>query len=221
VPDPALHKWSMDRLMAHNLLSISPYVYCHNNPLNRLDPDGLVDWKRVGKGALTMLGGGIETTSGITVGLLTSPTIVGSGIGGILATHGIASMGFGLANTAAGFAEQDQYIPYGPLEAFGSVVDQSKWNASNKGQIVGKTADSILNILSGGNPIKNVKNIIKLIPTSARELSKNPNYLIGVVKEALKLGSTADSAVKTGTSIDEYINEVKKDNEEEESKNNP
>lgn len=34
--------WQTDPLCEADY-SISPYVYCHNNPINRVDPDGRLD----------------------------------------------------------------------------------------------------------------------------------------------------------------------------------
>jgi len=42
--DPALATWTSVDPLAEKYPSISPYVYCHDNPINRIDPTGLADF---------------------------------------------------------------------------------------------------------------------------------------------------------------------------------
>lgn len=36
--------------LAEKYYYVSPYVYCLNDPLNRIDPDGQTDWRLVATG---------------------------------------------------------------------------------------------------------------------------------------------------------------------------
>ena len=41
--DPAVGRWTTMDPLCEKYYSVSPYAYCHNNPVNRIDPDGK-DW---------------------------------------------------------------------------------------------------------------------------------------------------------------------------------
>ena len=41
--DPAVGRWTTMDPLCEKYYSVSPYAYCHNNPVNRIDPDGR-DW---------------------------------------------------------------------------------------------------------------------------------------------------------------------------------
>ena len=38
--DPAVDRWTTMDPLCEKYYSVSPYAYCHNNPVNRIDPDG-------------------------------------------------------------------------------------------------------------------------------------------------------------------------------------
>ncbi len=42
--DPSLMRWHVMDPLAENNYSVSPYAYCSNNPVNRIDPSGLTDY---------------------------------------------------------------------------------------------------------------------------------------------------------------------------------
>jgi RHS repeat-associated protein len=42
--DATRGQWTTPDPLAEKYYSISPYVYCHNNPVNRIDPNGLTDY---------------------------------------------------------------------------------------------------------------------------------------------------------------------------------
>lgn len=46
--DPAVGRWTTMDPLCEKYYSISPYAYCHNNPVNRIDPDGRDDYYSVG-----------------------------------------------------------------------------------------------------------------------------------------------------------------------------
>ncbi len=43
--DPILGRWDRMDPMCEKYYSVSPYAYCHNNPVNRVDPDGRDVWE--------------------------------------------------------------------------------------------------------------------------------------------------------------------------------
>lgn len=46
--DPAVGRWTTMDPLCEKYYSVSPYAYCHNNPANRIDPDGRDDYYSVG-----------------------------------------------------------------------------------------------------------------------------------------------------------------------------
>jgi|GEM_PF-2093013 len=46
--DPAVGRWTTMDPLCEKYHSVSPYAYCHNNPVNRIDPDGRDDYYSVG-----------------------------------------------------------------------------------------------------------------------------------------------------------------------------
>ena len=42
--DPALARWTSPDPLCENYYNISPYAFCHDNPVNRIDMDGMADF---------------------------------------------------------------------------------------------------------------------------------------------------------------------------------
>ena len=42
--DPVIGRWKTVDPLAEKYYDVSPYVYCHNNPINRYDPNGMDDY---------------------------------------------------------------------------------------------------------------------------------------------------------------------------------
>ena len=42
--DPVIGRWTAVDPFAEKYYDVSPYVYCHNNPINRYDPNGMDDY---------------------------------------------------------------------------------------------------------------------------------------------------------------------------------
>ena len=64
--DPVLARWHSVDPLAEKYPDISPYVYCHDNPVNKIDPDGMDDYfnelgafvSRIGSGSKVMIKSG-------------------------------------------------------------------------------------------------------------------------------------------------------------------
>ncbi|HID69822.1 MAG TPA: hypothetical protein EYP35_05020 [Desulfobacterales bacterium] len=81
-------------------------VLAGNNPIMYVDPNGLIKWSTVGKGALATFGGGVSVVGGA----LASTTGVGA-IGGVPAVlGGSAGIGWGVSQMVAGFLDNE--IPF-------------------------------------------------------------------------------------------------------------
>jgi RHS repeat-associated protein len=82
------------------------YGYCLNDPVNLIDPLGLINWIVVGKGAIATFGGGVMVVGGA----LASATGVGA-VGGVPAViGGSASFGWGVSQMITGFLDNE--IPF-------------------------------------------------------------------------------------------------------------
>ena len=81
--------------MAEKYPGVSPYAYCKENPVNRVDSDGRIDWKLTGKGILVTISGigGIVAGASVVAG---SAGLMG-GLGAFMITGGYFSTGVGLS----------------------------------------------------------------------------------------------------------------------------
>ena len=92
---PSNMRWLTMDPLCEKYYSISPYAYCKGDPVNRIDPDGCVDWKVVGKGALGVAAGVGEAAGGF--GLIQASGGACAGGGVLLFVDGISTAGMGMA----------------------------------------------------------------------------------------------------------------------------
>ncbi len=109
------------------------FMYCHDDPINCIDPTGLVDWNRVGWGVVSVVGGVLGTAAGVAGSV---PTLGGTAIVAIMSAGGIS---FGIANIAAG------------LSASGSKVSGTVGRGLDLGAQVATPFGLAGAVLSGGN----------------------------------------------------------------------
>jgi hypothetical protein len=213
--DPAINKWKIQKIVNRGLLSLSSYTFVKNDPLNRFDPDGYIDWKRVGIGALGIVSGAFETGIGGTIATGGSITIAGAVGGTALMMHGLSTIGFGAAEMIAGIADRNQEIPGGPLEAVGEVAEQVT-GVEGLSEI-GKAADLGVQVVSGGNPVKEITKAGNLVPLSAKEAFQAGNYQIKIAKKLVNVASQTTSVTQLKNTVEEIVETVKKkdDNNEQ------
>jgi len=110
--DPDLGRWTAKDPILFAGGDTDLYGYCLNDPINLIDPYGLINWGAIAKGGFAMVGGGV------TVGLGALATSSGVGaVGGMLAVlGGSASFSWGVSQIITGFTDNE--IPFmGTVEA--------------------------------------------------------------------------------------------------------
>jgi RHS repeat-associated protein len=177
--DSEIGRWLSVDPLAHLRPGLSPYQYVQNNPLNRWDPTGMIDWRKITGGTITTVAGLGETITGGAIAAGTSVTVVGAVGGTALMMHGLATTGFGFAQIIDGFVESKNEIPSGPLEAAGKLGGET-------GETVGAIADGLVGLGGATKSLKgSLKSVDNLFPTSTKEAknlttSKKVEGIIGI-----------------------------------------
>jgi RHS repeat-associated protein len=104
--DPDVGRWTAKDPIFFAGGDTDLYGYVLNDPINLIDPLGLIRWGTVGKGALATFGGSVA----VVTGALVSTTGAGA-IGGVPAVLvGSAGVGWGVSQMVAGFLDNE--IPF-------------------------------------------------------------------------------------------------------------
>jgi len=77
--DPAIGRWHTVDPMGEKYYSISPYVYCDDNPISKLDPDGREPITLTALALKMAIGAGIGAVTDIAVQMTANRTIQGQG----------------------------------------------------------------------------------------------------------------------------------------------
>lgn len=77
------------------------FAFADGNPISNTDPFGLWSWNQT-FGALKVVGGALEVTSGLVLGAATSWTGVGAVAGGAIALHGLDTLQAGIHQVISG-----------------------------------------------------------------------------------------------------------------------
>lgn len=137
---------------------ITPYAYCKWSPINRLDPNGMIDYDMVKMGLSTMAIGGGTAVGGAAI----SATGVGSPIGALLIVDGIAGVGIGASLSITGLltdpSEQNTYIMNNiPTNATSAITKSADQIAGNEHHQIEYTVNGIL-LVAGGKATPSFSN---------------------------------------------------------------
>ena len=173
---PMLGHWLSVDPLSDEQPHITPYAYCKWSPINRFDPDGMIDYDmvRMGLGIMAISGG---TAVG---GTMVSTTGLGAPVGALLIVDGIAGVGIGASLCITGLLtdpnEQNTYIMNNiPTNATSAITKSTDQIAGNKHHQIEYTIDGIL-IVAGGKPsLKDAKEFYAAAATltQAIQLGKN------------------------------------------------
>ena len=64
---PSFHRFTTMDPLAEKYYGISPYAYCAGNPVNLVDPEGMVNWPAILKGSLAILVGVGSLIGGVAI----------------------------------------------------------------------------------------------------------------------------------------------------------
>ena len=97
---PDLGRFTTMDPMAHKRYGVSPYVYCGGDPVNFVDPDGMIDYKAVWTGLAAIASGAISVSAvAAATGVTGGAALVGLGF---LTVEGFGSIGLGVTKVIGG-----------------------------------------------------------------------------------------------------------------------
>ena len=187
---PSFHRFTTMDPLCEKYYSISPYAYCANNPVNRVDPDGRIDKEWLKKGALTF-GSGMVTT-------ICGGAAVSSGVGVVPGAYaisaGIPAIGLGLGMITTGLIreptpegrEELGKVPTGVLNTIGKASDIALETENHEFE---KSAD-LVDAMIGLGTLTKPQNIVN-VATDAATLIQVGAALVKIVEPAEKKDSTS------------------------------
>jgi len=167
--------------------NVGSYVYCLDNPVIFIDPDGRgPGWNRF-TGGLRAVGGGLQIVGGVAGGIASSWTGVGAVIGGIAVVHGADDLQVGVRQLWTG--EETESFTYKGIKASAKLVGADE-NTANS---IAAWTDIGLSFVGGGagaagsfkliNALKTAKNFV----VSAKE-GNLIFYTTKVLDETIEFG---------------------------------
>ena len=153
---PSFHRFTTMDPLCEKYYSISPYAYCAGDPVNLVDPSGMTDWRAVGKGALTMIGG-IGTTAG-GIALATGTGGAATPISAYLVIEGGSEVAFGFGILLAGLVsdnseddtERIMQIPTGMTNTVAKAVDIVTGDENHTAE---RITDAVQTVVTAGTSI--------------------------------------------------------------------
>ena len=173
--NPALRRWMTPDPLSEKYYGISPYAFCHDNPINRIDPDGRADWELVLKGALTTAAGASTFVGGMAAIGASGGLAAGIGVLGIIS--GNTSIGIGISMMTVGLISD-------PSSKTQEMKDKLPTDLKS---ILSKSADIILE-----NENNEIENSVSIIFFAKDLFLFKPNSMENVVDYIKAGGDWAD-----------------------------
>ena len=148
--NPTIARFTAMDPLCEKYYGISPYVYCKNNPVNRIDSNGLVDKEWLKKGGST-LGAGLVATIG---GGLAISSGVGVAPGAFALSTGIPAIGLGVGMIIEGLITDPtpegrrnlESMPTGVLNSIGRAADQALETENHPAERVADFVDAVIGL---------------------------------------------------------------------------
>ena len=172
---PGTATWLSVDPMAEKFYKVSPYSYCHMDPLNRIDYDGTIDWKLFWKGAAATVGGvgtaiGGAAVTGATGGLAVP-------VGSVMVVNGVVGAGLGATYALIGLLtdpseQNDKLMEVGPTSVTNTVTKSGDMMMGNEHHEIEIMVDLIEIIAGEGVIAGNNAHVIEELPKVQKALSK-------------------------------------------------
>ena len=190
--------WTAIDPLAEKYYAVSPYAYCHDNPIVRVDPNGMIDWELIKKG-------GVGLGSGVGSALLGAAVIGGTGggaspIGAVFVVDGVVGILLGTTYILTGLLtspseENDRLIEMGPSDVTNTFAKGGDILMNNQHHELEITTDIIKIGVGEGIAVGKNARIIRQLPE--------------VKKAFIKLGSGVQLFNTVHSVTDELLPEIK------------
>ena len=171
---PSFHRFTSMDPLAEKYYGISPYAYCKDNPVNLVDPNGLIDKEWLKKGGTT-LGAGLVATIGGGLAVLSE---AGVAPGAYALSTGISAIGLGVGMIIIGLStdptpegrQKLEMMPTGVANAIGKSSDQVLGTKNHEVEMIANFIDATIGLgtlAEPQTPIESVVNLITIVQAGA------------------------------------------------------
>jgi len=160
---------------------LNTYGYVGNNPINWLDPFGLVRWRDAGAAALGLIGNGAGMVVGGALVGAPEPTMATKVVGGVVLAKSITGWGLNWYNLTRALTDDDASLD-GPSSA-GRAVAGMMCPGNESAQRIADAAELTLDLISG-------RVVIGSVPQASSALNRPVNF-----SEAFNFGRTSTSPI--------------------------
>ena len=175
---PNFHRFTTMDPLAEKYYGVSPYAYCTDDPVSTIDPNGCVDWKLVGTGALNLVCGSFTAIGGAAIVWYSGGA--GSLYGGSLFLEGGGQAVFGFTKMIVGLASD----PSEETEALRKDAPNSPSDA------VALLLDNVF-----GNDNGEIRTVVNTATTIASWRAPLPSEMNSVLKSVLEIEGTVASTI--------------------------
>lgn len=201
----------------YNAGNLNPYIYCYQNPVIYVDPDGKQSkfWTRT-LGGVQMVGGAVEAVVGGVGGVVTAETGVGAALGYVVLMNGIDNTQAGARQLWTG--ESTSTLLHTGTKAGAKALGASEGTAEN----IATAADISTIFLGNGNALASASKLFtkssqfvtltsRSVISANKELKGVEGIYIHIFKNGkVYVGQSKDLSSRPWTSLLELINPNKK-----------